>query len=502
MRRLVPLVSASRIYTNFKVTNKTILIRFILNEKTVSTNLPPGTVLLDFIRYHQHLMGTKIGCREGDCGACTVLVGEVRNSELQYQSATCCLMPLGNAHGKHIVTIEGINRSASGQVMNGLNLIQQAMADEGATQCGFCTPGFVISLAGFCLSDKKATQKNAIAAIDGNICRCTGYKSIERAAAKVVEIMKERNREEPAIFVAKKKILPEYFATIKNKLHTLENGQLPTHHSLQTTHFVGGGTDLYVQKHEEMTNAAIRFLFDHPELNGITQEGNKCIIGPSATASDLQTSLVINKAFPAFHRYAKLVSSTPIRNMATIAGNFINASPIGDFTIFFLALDAQLVLSDGKTKRELPLRKLYKGYKTLDKKPQEYIEQIWFELPGKSTLFNFEKVSKRTYLDIASVNSAISITMKGDVIELSGISAGGVGPVPIYLQKASEFLKGKNISEEVIHNVIEIAKTEIAPISDTRGTAEYKRLLLGQLIKAHFITLFPEMATEKLLKRN
>jgi xanthine dehydrogenase small subunit len=186
--------------------------------------------------------------------------------------------------------------------------------------------------------------------------------------------------------------------------------------------------------------------------------------------------------------------------MATIAGNFINASPIGDFTIFFLALDAQLVLSDGETKRELPLRKLYKGYKSLDKKPQEYIEQIWFELPGKNTLFNFEKVSKRIYLDIASVNSAISITMKGDVIERSGISAGGVGPVPIYLQKASEFLKGKNISEELIHNVIKIAKTEIAPISDTRGTAEYKRLLLGQLIKAHFITLFPEIATEKLLQ--
>lgn len=478
------------------------MIRFILNEKMVSTDLPPGTVLLDFIRYHQHLMGTKIGCREGDCGACTVLVGEMRNSELLYQSATCCLMPLGNALRKHIVTIEGINPLPSGQVENGLNPIQQAMADEGATQCGFCTPGFVISLAGFCLSDKKATQENAIAAIDGNICRCTGYKSIERAAAKVIEIMKERNGEEATTFVAKKKILPQYFATIKTRLQTLLNGELYTHDSPLTTHVVGGGTDLYVQKHDEMTNAAIRFLFDHPGLNGITQEGNKCIIGPSATATDLQASLVINKAFPAFHRYAKLVSSTPIRNMATIAGNFINASPIGDFTIFFLALDAQLVLSDGKTKRGLPLRKLYKGYKTLDKKPQEYIEQIWFELPGKNTLFNFEKVSKRTYLDIASVNSAISITTKGDVIERSGISAGGVGPVPIYLQKASEFLKGKNISEEVIHNVIEIAKTEIAPISDTRGTAEYKKLLLGQLIKAHFITLFPEMATEKLLIRS
>jgi xanthine dehydrogenase small subunit len=494
MRRLVSLISACRIYTNFKVTNKTILIRFILNEKTVSTDLPSGTVLLDFIRYHQHLMGTKIGCREGDCGACTVLVGEIQNNGLLYQSMTCCLMPIGNAHGKHIVTIEGINSRT-----NELNPIQQAMADEGATQCGFCTPGFVMSMAGFCLSDKKATQENSIAAIDGNICRCTGYKSIERAAAKVVEIMKERKEEEPAIFVTKKKILPEYFATIKNKLQSLENGQLSTHHSPLSTHLVGGGTDLYVQKPDEMMNTAIHFLFDNPGLNGITREGNKCIIGPSVTASDLQASLVINKAFPAFHRYAKLVSSTPIRNMATIAGNFINASPIGDFTIFFLALDAQLVLSDGETKRELPLRKLYKGYKTLDKKPQEYIEQIWFELPGKNTLFNFEKVSKRTYLDIASVNSAISITRKGEVIERSGISAGGVGPVPIYLQKASEFLKGKNISEYLIHDLIEIAKTEISPISDTRGTKEYKKLLLGQLIKAHFITLFPEMVIEKLL---
>ena len=176
------------------------MIRFILNEKTVSTDLPPGTVLLDFIRYHQHLMGTKIGCREGDCGACTVLVGELHDNELQYQSMTCCLMPIGNAHGKHIVTIEGINSTD-----NRLNPIQQAMADEGATQCGFCTPGFVMSLAGFCLNNKEANNKNGIAAVDGNICRCTGYKSIERAAFKVVEIMKERNGEEATALLQRKK---------------------------------------------------------------------------------------------------------------------------------------------------------------------------------------------------------------------------------------------------------------------------------------------------------
>jgi xanthine dehydrogenase small subunit len=196
------------------------LISFLLNDKEVAIDLPPGMLLLDFIRYHQHLMGTKIGCREGDCGACTVLVGSIKNNELQYQSMTSCLMPLANAQGKHIVTIEGINFE------NQLNPIQQAMADEGATQCGFCTPGFVMSLAGFCLKDKPATEKNAVAAVDGNICRCTGYKSIERAAAKLTALLKDKNGD-PAKFVAEKKILPKYFSTIKNRLLLATRYSLP-----------------------------------------------------------------------------------------------------------------------------------------------------------------------------------------------------------------------------------------------------------------------------------
>ncbi len=465
------------------------MIRFILNEKTITTDLPPGMVILDFIRYHQHLMGTKIGCREGDCGACTVLVGELVNDELHYQSMTSCLMPIGNAQGKHIVSIEGINFPDT------LNPVQQAMADCGATQCGFCTPGFVVSLAGFCLSDTTPTKENAITAIDGNICRCTGYKSIEKAAAIIAEKLK--GKEDAVSFVTQQKILPEYFSGIKKRLQELMQAEKQWLLSdvaamKERPHVVGGGTDLYVQKQEEMTNASIRFVFDHPELNGISKKGNKCILGPSVTVSDLMASPIFNEAIPAFHRYAKLVSSTPIRNMGTIAGNFINASPIGDFTIFFLALDAQLVLSDGKIKRELPLRKLYKGYKILDKKPEEHIEQIWFELPDKNTYFHFEKVSKRTHLDIASVNSAICLQMKGDLIENAGLSAGGVGPVPLFLEKASAFLKGEKITESLVQEVIEIVQTEISPISDVRGTKEYKTLLLGQLIKAHFIPLSPK----------
>src|SRR5688572_25847776 len=164
-------------------------------------------LLLDFIRYHQHLPGTKIGCREGDCGACTVLTGEIKDGKLVYSSVTSCLMAIGNAQGKHIVTIEGVNTT-------GLNLIQQSFADEGATQCGFCTPGFIVSLAGFCISPDSPTYENAIDTVNGNICRCTGYKSIERAVQTISLATSQRKNTDPIAFAIKNNMIPEYFSGI------------------------------------------------------------------------------------------------------------------------------------------------------------------------------------------------------------------------------------------------------------------------------------------------
>ena len=459
------------------------MTKFILNNKNISTDLPQGNLLVDFIRYNQNLKGTKIGCREGDCGACVVLVGELKNGELSYQSLTSCLTPLANVQNKHVVTIEGIN-------MDGLNPIQQAMTDESATQCGFCTPGFVMSFAGFCLSRKEGSYQNAITSIDGNICRCTGYKSIERAAEKVAKLLESREQEDPSQFLADKNVLPAYFSGIKERLQIISsetNGEkLPGN----MAGFIGGGTDLYVQKHDELKDTTSRYLLNHASLKGVYREGHKCVIGASATVTDLLESAVMQEHFPKLKQYLKLVSSTPIRNIATIAGNFINASPIGDLTIFFLALNATVVLSDGSRSRELLLRNLYKGYKTLDKKADEYIEKIWFVLPGENSRFHFEKVSKRTYLDIASVNSAMSITMANDTIAEVYLSAGGVAPIPLFLEKTASFLRGKSLDDQVVEQAIEVMQAEISPISDVRGSEEYKRLLLGQLIKAHFLELF------------
>ena len=173
------------------------MIEFLLNDQPIQTTEAPASTLLDFVRYHEQLKGTKIGCREGDCGACTVLVGELSADDqtVDYQSMTSCLTPLGNAAGKHIVTVEGINAAGSQ-----LTPVQQAIVDEGGSQCGFCTVGFVMSLTGHSLSPQPATEQSTIAAIDGNICRCTGYKSLERAAAKLTaDLARQPRRKRPGL---------------------------------------------------------------------------------------------------------------------------------------------------------------------------------------------------------------------------------------------------------------------------------------------------------------
>jgi len=230
------------------------MIRFLLNNKLIQTAEPPGMLLLDFIRYGEFLTGTKIGCREGDCGACTVLVGEREGGRMVYRPVTSCLTALGNVHQKHVVTIEGLNGE-------GLNFLQQVIGEEGATQCGFCTPGFIVSMAGFCLSDNVPTQANALAAVDGNICRCTGYKSIERALATVVEFLGAMDGEDVdrVGFAIKTGIVPAWFAEIPGRLAAMRsqpNGVLQPRQGLR---FLGGGTDLYVQQHEAMVEAELDF---------------------------------------------------------------------------------------------------------------------------------------------------------------------------------------------------------------------------------------------------
>jgi xanthine dehydrogenase small subunit len=457
------------------------MIQFILNNEHIETDEKSGKTLIDFIRENKQLKGTKIGCREGDCGACTVLVGTLTNDKIIYKSITSCISPLGNAHGKHIVTVEGIN------LENDLNVVQDAIAENFATQCGFCTPGFVVSLTGYALNQ---CDNDQIDAISGNICRCTGYKSIEKAADLVEEKLTDRR----LINLIEKGFVPTYFKDIPEQLRTLK-----IQHSTFNIHnqtIVANGTDLYVRHADTLSEQHLQLIGNDASLKGIAIKNNTITIGASTTVSEILGHKSFKKLFPNLKKHLKLVSSEPIRNMGTLAGNFVNASPIGDMSIFFLALNSTLNLTD----RQLSFQDFHQDYKTYDLKENELIQSISFDLFDENTKFNFEKVSKRTHLDIATVNTACRISTEKNQIKNAYVAIGGVAAIPKFLKQTNQFLIGKHISVSTVIDAEKIMQSEISPIADVRGTKAYKRLLARQLFFAHFVELFPEIITlEKLM---
>jgi xanthine dehydrogenase small subunit len=248
-----------------------------------------------------------------------------------------------------------------------------------------------------------------------------------------------------------------------------------------------------VQQPNNVKVSVLNLLAEHDVLKESKQINNKLILGASVTVNDLLESAIMLRHFSKLPTWFKLISSEQIRNMATLAGNFVNASPIGDMSIFFLALNSKLTVADKKgLKRTIALKEFFLDYKKLDLKENEIIQSIEFELPDNKSHFNFEKVSKRLHLDIASVNSAIKIKMDGDIIKDACLSAGGIGPIPAFLSKTSSFLTGKPLTIETLFQAEKVIQGEIRPISDVRGSESYKRLLLRQLFFTHFIEMFPD----------
>lgn len=463
------------------------MIEFVLNNKHITADLPTTTVLLDFIRRESNLTGTKEGCREGDCGACTVLIGTLVKSKVIYKSINSCLMPLADVSGKHVVTIEGISPQ-TGKI-DELSPIQQAMADEGGTQCGFCTPGFVISITNYFLNSSKPNVTDAVNSLGGNICRCTGYAGIVRAVEKSITAFNDTNQVKDLYKkLIDARFVPRYFSDIPKQLRQIKK---QSSKKKSANYLVGGGTDLYVQRWEDLVQSESEFVSDKKVSSEINLKKGEIVIGGAATIQQILESKIFRKYFPSLTTQLELFGSLPIRNRATVAGNIVNASPIGDLSNILLALNANIQLFS-KTKRIISLKKFYLGYKTLAKKKNEIVESISFPIPPKNFFFNYEKVSKRTYLDIASVNSTIALTSKKGVVESIGISAGGVAPIPLFLSNACNYVVNKEITTDVVKSCTQIAMEEVSPISDARGTAEYKSLLLRQLIYSHFIILFPD----------
>jgi xanthine dehydrogenase small subunit len=459
------------------------MLSFILNERRVEHSAPAGMALLDFIREKAGLSGTKEACREGECGACTVLVGTLQpDGGVTYRACASCILPLGDVEGCHVVTVEGLSGPK-------LTLVQRLLVEHSAAQCGFCTPGIVLSLTGFCLTSPAFSYEDAINALDGNICRCTGYAAIRRAAQALCETLakadpKPERRVETLIEAG---VLPESFRGIAQRLAELPSSQ-PNDGTDAV--LVAGGTDLFVQKPEQLAETDICFLSRRHDLDYIRREGDELHVGGAVTIEEFRRSAEVRELFPSLVDDLLLHSSTILRNRATITGNLVNASPIGDMSIILLALGARLVLTahDGK-RREVPLDRFFLGYKKLDLACRELISEIVIPLLPARARFHFEKVSNRVTLDIAAVNTAMRLALDagGKIADLR-VSAGGVAPVPRLLVELARFV-GRAPDAATVAEIAETAADSVHPIDDVRGSADYKRLLLRQLVLAHFAEL-------------
>jgi xanthine dehydrogenase small subunit len=459
---------------------------FLLNRNSVEENVPPGELLLDIIRQNRGLTGTKEACREGDCGACQILVGELINNCIHYQAVNACLLPVGAIKGRHVATIEGLNSEQ-------LNPIQRTLVENGAIQCGFCTPGLVMALTGFFLNSTLSYESDALDWVAGNLCRCTGYTGIKRAVQALcrqfdLSVSPPERRVEDLIAW---QILPAYFAAVPEMLS--QYSAIKTAELFDTAVLIAGGTDLFVQNPQKLHSQALHFLSNESLQPFIRTQGSDCVINALASIEQIRTSALLQSFFPRLAEDFKLICSAPIRQRATLGGNLINASPIGDLSVFFLALDAQLVLLSYSQTRTISLQQFFQGYKQIDLTPGERLLEIKFEIPSQIDRLSYEKVSKRTHLDIAAVNSAMLIQKQAGKITQVHLSAGGVAPFPLYLAKTCTYLRGQTLCQETVKTAADIAQSEIAPISDIRGSAQYKRLLLQQLLYVHFAKCFPEI---------
>jgi len=441
--------------------------------------------LSNFLRYDLALIGTKVVCSEGDCGSCTVLLGRAEDGRIDYRPVTSCIQFLYQLDGAHVVTIEGLTYEDQ------LNPVQEAMVRCHGAQCGFCTPGFVVSMCA-AFHQGEAEKDLIRAALVGNLCRCTGYESIVRAAletdrsamrriddlyppARLAAAMSDASRD-PVLVHGNGKT---FFKPTTVAAAADFKAQHPD------CALIAGGTDVGVQLNKCLRDPqVVMSLAGLTELRGIIERDGILIVGALATLTELEEE-TLNRC-PELHAMLRRHGSPLIRNAGTLAGNIANGSPIGDAmpALFVLGAEIELAGRGGATRR-VDINDFYTGYKTNVMRPDELIARVHIPLPSPSEVFKLYKVSKRHDLDISSFMAAFHARLRGDVIEQIRIAYGGVGPVILRLPKTEAFLTGQPLSEATMAAAGELARTEITPISDVRGSADF-RLQLGENIVRRF----------------
>ena len=467
-------------------------IRFILNGSDVAlTDVAPDATLLDWLRLNRTLRGTKEGCAEGDCGACTVLVGKLSADGLVYESVNACIRFMGSLDGTHVVTVEHLHGDGEK-----LHPVQQAMVDFHGSQCGFCTPGFIMSLYGLWMKTPNPSNTAIEKALQGNLCRCTGYEAIMRAAhaissygkaakdplaveRKAITVRLEALQDGARVEIgsAKKRLIVP--ASADDFAAVLEKEPTAT--------VVAGSTDvgLWVTKHMRDISPVI-FIGGIEDLRSMSEADGVITIGAGVTYTEALETL--SKRIPALGQLVNRIGGEQVRNMGTIGGNVANGSPIGDTPPPLIALGARVTLRKGKVRRTIPLETFFIAYGKQDRYPGEFVEAVHVPVPAKQTKFAVYKVTKRRDEDITATLGAfnLSLAKDGTVADIR-IAYGGMAATPKRASAVEKALVGKLWTEATVEAAMAEYVNDFSPLTDMRATAEYRALAARNLLLRFYV---------------
>ncbi|MEE9332871.1 MAG: xanthine dehydrogenase small subunit [Granulosicoccaceae bacterium] len=462
------------------------MIHFIYGEQTISLgHTAADTTVLEWLRLHANQTGTKEGCASGDCGACTVVVVElnVGHTALVYQPVNSCIAFVGSLHGKQLISVEQL---ADGTA---LHPVQQAMVDQHGSQCGFCTPGFIMSMfAHFHAEETTRSDPHQIEhALAGNLCRCTGYKPIKRAMSAALDSDTDQYKLVNDVTLAKLKALQTAGADDRCYLIPKSLSEL---FAMQQQHpearVVAGATDLALEVTQQLKPIdKLIHLKSIPELAGIDQTDDSVTIGATVSVQDCLSLMA--PLVPGAEQMLLRFGSSQVRGQATIGGNIGNASPIGDLPPLLLALDATLELQGPAGKRSLPINEFYLEYKQTALQANEIITAVSFTVPSADSRFAVYKISKRMDDDISAVCLAISMQISADKISSMRLALGGMAATPKRSSKAEQAAIGKPWNEQTVSEIQAALSEEFSPLSDARASAEYRTLVTNNLVMRFYI---------------
>ncbi|KPY84844.1 xanthine dehydrogenase small subunit [Pseudomonas syringae pv. tagetis] len=478
------------------------MIQFLLNQELkTERSLNPNMTVLTYLREQAHKPGTKEGCASGDCGACTVVVGELHNDAtgkqtLRYRSLNSCLTFMASLHGKQLISVEDLKHQGQ------LHSVQKAMVECHGSQCGFCTPGFVMSLFALQKNSSDADAHQTHEALAGNLCRCTGYRPILAAAEQSC-----RQRLPDQFDLRQAQTVERLRAIAPHTPGELSDGEKSCFIPLTVVdladlygrypqaRLLAGGTDLALEVTQFHKPLSVMIYVGHiDEMKGVARFDDRLEIGAATPLTDCYAAL--NAEYPDFGELLQRFASLQIRNQGTLGGNIGNASPIGDSPPLLIALGAQIVLRKGNRQRTLALEDYFIDYKVTARQESEFIEKIIVPTADPRQAFRAYKISKRLDDDISAVCAAFRLRMEDGVIREARIAFGGMAAIPKRATACEKALIGQSWSHATVEQACTALSEDFTPLSDFRASKEYRLLSAQNLLRKYFIELqTPAVAT-------